>query len=178
MAISSHSRFPFPAPWRPQSTPSLGICCTLHFPAGAAQPGLFCAPLSSQRRPRGAACRHVISTHFCVTSRRPTFACSSTDGRLACLPFLTVTGPAANIHIQAFGWTRISFSLGYTLLLIFKNCLSSENLLATWKRVGLELKPHSSAECNFCRRPLHFEAMSERERSFFSGMSRLVSAQA
>lgn len=53
-----------------------------------------------------------------------------------------------------------------------------ENLLATWKRVGLELRPHSSAECNFCRRPLHFEVMSERERSFFSGMSRLVSAQA
>nr|KAF6473105.1 5'-aminolevulinate synthase 1 [Rousettus aegyptiacus] len=53
-----------------------------------------------------------------------------------------------------------------------------ENLLATWKRVGLELKPHSSAECNFCRRPLHFEVMSEREKSFFSGMSRLVSAQA
>uniref|UniRef100_A0A9L0RHQ3 5-aminolevulinate synthase n=1 Tax=Equus caballus TaxID=9796 RepID=A0A9L0RHQ3_HORSE len=53
-----------------------------------------------------------------------------------------------------------------------------ENLLATWKRVGLELKPHSSAECNFCRRPLHFEVMSEREKSYFSGMSKLVSAQA
>ncbi|KAM5314960.1 5-aminolevulinate synthase, non-specific, mitochondrial isoform 1-T2 [Glossophaga mutica] len=53
-----------------------------------------------------------------------------------------------------------------------------EHLLATWRRVGLELKPHSSAECNFCRRPLHFEAMSERERAFFSGMSKLVSAQA
>lgn len=53
-----------------------------------------------------------------------------------------------------------------------------DNLLATWKRVGLELKPHSSAECNFCRRPLHFEMMSEREKSYFSGMSKLVSAQA
>ncbi|KAF6098459.1 5'-aminolevulinate synthase 1 [Phyllostomus discolor] len=53
-----------------------------------------------------------------------------------------------------------------------------EHLLATWKRVGLELKPHSSAECNFCRRPLHFDAMSERERAFFSGLSKLVSAQA
>ncbi|XP_007174780.1 5-aminolevulinate synthase, non-specific, mitochondrial isoform X2 [Balaenoptera acutorostrata] len=53
-----------------------------------------------------------------------------------------------------------------------------ENLLATWKRVGLELKPHSSAECNFCRRPLHFEVMSEREKSYFFGMSKLVSAQA
>ncbi|XP_060621841.1 5-aminolevulinate synthase, non-specific, mitochondrial [Anolis sagrei] len=53
-----------------------------------------------------------------------------------------------------------------------------EKLLATWKKVGLELKPHSSAECNFCRRPLHFEVMSERERSYFSGMSKLVSATA
>ncbi|XP_007435486.1 5-aminolevulinate synthase, nonspecific, mitochondrial [Python bivittatus] len=53
-----------------------------------------------------------------------------------------------------------------------------ENLLSTWKEVGLELKPHSSAECNFCRRPLHFEVMSERERSYFSGMSKLVSASA
>ncbi|XP_011531780.1 5-aminolevulinate synthase, non-specific, mitochondrial isoform X2 [Homo sapiens] len=53
-----------------------------------------------------------------------------------------------------------------------------ENLLVTWKQVGLELKPHSSAECNFCRRPLHFEVMSEREKSYFSGLSKLVSAQA
>ncbi|XP_005285356.3 5-aminolevulinate synthase, non-specific, mitochondrial isoform X1 [Chrysemys picta bellii] len=53
-----------------------------------------------------------------------------------------------------------------------------ETLMATWKNVGLELKPHSSAECNFCRRPLHFEVMSERERSYFSGMSKLVSASA
>ncbi|KAF7249652.1 5-aminolevulinate synthase, nonspecific, mitochondrial [Varanus komodoensis] len=53
-----------------------------------------------------------------------------------------------------------------------------ENLLATWKEVKLELKPHSSAECNFCRRPLHFEMMSERERSYFDGMSKLVSVVA
>ncbi|XP_053156013.1 5-aminolevulinate synthase, non-specific, mitochondrial [Hemicordylus capensis] len=53
-----------------------------------------------------------------------------------------------------------------------------DKLLATWKATGLELKPHSSAECNFCRRPLHFEVMSERERSYFSGMSKLVSATA
>lgn len=53
-----------------------------------------------------------------------------------------------------------------------------EKLLDTWKQVGLDLKPHSSAECNFCRRPLHFEVMSEREKSYFWGMSKLVSAQA
>ncbi|XP_068951670.1 5-aminolevulinate synthase, non-specific, mitochondrial isoform X1 [Petaurus breviceps papuanus] len=53
-----------------------------------------------------------------------------------------------------------------------------ENLLDTWKFVGLDLKPHSSAECNFCRRPLHFEVMSEREKAYFQGMSKLVSVSA
>ncbi|XP_030064012.1 5-aminolevulinate synthase, non-specific, mitochondrial [Microcaecilia unicolor] len=53
-----------------------------------------------------------------------------------------------------------------------------EKLLLAWQSVGLELKPHSSAECNFCRRPLHFEVMSERERAYFRGLSRLVSASA
>ncbi|KAG8541383.1 hypothetical protein GDO81_029144 [Engystomops pustulosus] len=53
-----------------------------------------------------------------------------------------------------------------------------EKLLITWKELGLDLKPHSSAECNFCRQPLHFEVMSEREKSYFSGLSKLVSASA
>uniref|UniRef100_A0A6Q2XNI1 5-aminolevulinate synthase n=1 Tax=Esox lucius TaxID=8010 RepID=A0A6Q2XNI1_ESOLU len=53
-----------------------------------------------------------------------------------------------------------------------------EKLVQTWKEVGLHLKPHSSGECNFCQQPLHFELMSEREKSYFSGMSRSVSARA
>ncbi|KAM9326305.1 5-aminolevulinate synthase, non-specific, mitochondrial [Gastrophryne carolinensis] len=53
-----------------------------------------------------------------------------------------------------------------------------EKLLQTWKEVDLELKPHSTAECNFCRQPLHFEVMSEREKSYFSGLSKMVSARA
>ncbi|XP_072276516.1 5-aminolevulinate synthase, non-specific, mitochondrial [Pyxicephalus adspersus] len=53
-----------------------------------------------------------------------------------------------------------------------------EKLLITWKEVDLELKPHSTAECNFCRQPLHFEVMSEREKSYFFGLSKLVSARA
>ncbi|KAG7472890.1 hypothetical protein MATL_G00113890 [Megalops atlanticus] len=53
-----------------------------------------------------------------------------------------------------------------------------EKLVGTWKEVGLDLKPHSSAECNFCRQPLHFELMSEREKSYFSGMSQEISATA
>ncbi|XP_034022058.1 5-aminolevulinate synthase, nonspecific, mitochondrial isoform X1 [Thalassophryne amazonica] len=50
-----------------------------------------------------------------------------------------------------------------------------DRLVQTWKEVGLELKPHSSAECNFCQQPLHFEVMSEREKSYFNGLSHLVS---
>ncbi|MCI4390428.1 hypothetical protein PGIGA_G00122810 [Pangasianodon gigas] len=51
-----------------------------------------------------------------------------------------------------------------------------DKLLKAWQEVGLQLKPHSSAECNFCQQPLHFELMSERERSYFSGLSHPVSA--
>ncbi|KAA0708126.1 5-aminolevulinate synthase, nonspecific, mitochondrial [Triplophysa tibetana] len=51
-----------------------------------------------------------------------------------------------------------------------------EKLTQTWKEVGLELKPHSSGECNFCQQPLHFEVMSEREKSYFSGLSHPISA--
>ncbi|KAM6928126.1 5-aminolevulinate synthase, non-specific, mitochondrial [Xenentodon cancila] len=51
-----------------------------------------------------------------------------------------------------------------------------ERLVHTWKEVGLELKPHSSAECTFCQQPLHFEVMSEREKAYFSGLSHPISA--
>ncbi|KAF3690041.1 5-aminolevulinate synthase, nonspecific, mitochondrial [Channa argus] len=51
-----------------------------------------------------------------------------------------------------------------------------ERLVQTWKEVGLDLRPHSSAECTFCQQPLHFELMSEREKSYFSGLSHLISA--
>ncbi|XP_069547014.1 5-aminolevulinate synthase, non-specific, mitochondrial [Brachyistius frenatus] len=53
-----------------------------------------------------------------------------------------------------------------------------ERLVHTWKEVGLELKPHSSAECTFCQQPLHFELMSEREKSYFTGLSHPISAHA
>ncbi|XP_047439731.1 5-aminolevulinate synthase, nonspecific, mitochondrial [Mugil cephalus] len=51
-----------------------------------------------------------------------------------------------------------------------------DKLVHTWKEVGLDLKPHSSAECTFCQQPLHFELMSEREKSYFSGLSHPISA--
>lgn len=43
--------------------------------------------------------------------------------------------------------------------------LSTEHLVKAWKEVGLELKLHSSRECNFYQQPLDFELMTERERS-------------
>ncbi|KAM4563577.1 5-aminolevulinate synthase, non-specific, mitochondrial-like [Odontesthes bonariensis] len=53
-----------------------------------------------------------------------------------------------------------------------------DRLVKTWKEAGLELKPHSSAECNFCQQPLHFELMSEREKAYFKGLSHMISAVA
>lgn len=48
--------------------------------------------------------------------------------------------------------------------------LPSEKLLAAWTEVGLPLQDVSIAACNFCRRPVHFELMSEWERSYFGNM--------
>ncbi|XP_028923560.1 5-aminolevulinate synthase, erythroid-specific, mitochondrial [Ornithorhynchus anatinus] len=45
-----------------------------------------------------------------------------------------------------------------------------EKLLEAWEEVGLPLREPSSAECNFCRRPVHFDLMSEWERSYFGNM--------
>lgn len=56
--------------------------------------------------------------------------------------------------------------------------LSADCLVKTWREVGLELRPHSSAECDFCQQPLHFQLMSEREKSYFTGLRHTVSAEA
>uniref|UniRef100_A0A8C5PMC6 5-aminolevulinate synthase n=1 Tax=Leptobrachium leishanense TaxID=445787 RepID=A0A8C5PMC6_9ANUR len=45
-----------------------------------------------------------------------------------------------------------------------------ESLVKTWKDVGMPLQLPSSAECNFCHRPLHFDLMSEWERTYFGNM--------
>lgn len=52
--------------------------------------------------------------------------------------------------------------------------VSTDRLAKTWKEAGLELRPHSSAECNFCQQPLHFELMNEREKSYFTGLSHMI----
>ncbi|XP_027622110.1 5-aminolevulinate synthase, erythroid-specific, mitochondrial isoform X3 [Tupaia chinensis] len=45
-----------------------------------------------------------------------------------------------------------------------------EKLLVAWTEVGLPLQDVSVAACNFCHRPVHFELMSEWERSYFGNM--------
>ncbi|KAG7257037.1 hypothetical protein CRUP_014864 [Coryphaenoides rupestris] len=53
-----------------------------------------------------------------------------------------------------------------------------ECLVRTWQEVGLHLRPRASAQCDLCTRPLHFDLMSERERSYFQGLSHTVAATA
>lgn len=55
---------------------------------------------------------------------------------------------------------------------------STGRLVETWEEVGLQLRPRASAECHFCQQPLHFETMSERERSFFAGLGHVIPAVA
>nr|XP_012422912.1 PREDICTED: 5-aminolevulinate synthase, erythroid-specific, mitochondrial isoform X3 [Odobenus rosmarus divergens] len=45
-----------------------------------------------------------------------------------------------------------------------------QKLLVAWTEVELPLQDVSMAACNFCHRPVHFELMSEWERSYFGNM--------
>ncbi|XP_061908685.1 5-aminolevulinate synthase, non-specific, mitochondrial-like [Entelurus aequoreus] len=87
-----------------------------------------------------------------------------------------------NIYVQAINYPTVA--KGEELLRVaptphhtpkmmydFVDCL-----LKTWTEVGLQLQAHSSAECTFCQQPLHVGLMSEREMSYFTGLSHVVSA--
>nr|XP_046253385.1 5-aminolevulinate synthase, nonspecific, mitochondrial-like [Scatophagus argus] len=86
-----------------------------------------------------------------------------------------------NIYIQAINYPtvakgeellRIAPTPHHTPQMMFHFV---DKLVRTWKEVGLELRPHSSAECDFCQQPLHFALMSEREKSYFTGLSHMTS---
>ncbi|KAG8002553.1 5-aminolevulinate synthase [Nibea albiflora] len=89
-----------------------------------------------------------------------------------------------NIYVQAINYPTVA--KGEELLRIAPTPLHTPQmmfyfvdcLVKTWKEVGLELRPHSSAECDFCQQPLHFELMSEREKSYFTGLSHMIPAVA
>ncbi|XP_071369251.1 5-aminolevulinate synthase, erythroid-specific, mitochondrial-like [Centroberyx affinis] len=45
-----------------------------------------------------------------------------------------------------------------------------EKLVEVWKEAGLLLSSPAMASCTFCHRPLHFDLMSEWEKSYFGNM--------
>ncbi|XP_061537769.1 5-aminolevulinate synthase, erythroid-specific, mitochondrial isoform X2 [Phycodurus eques] len=45
-----------------------------------------------------------------------------------------------------------------------------EKLVDVWQEVGLKLTNPTAASCKFCDRPLHFDLMSEWEKSYFGNM--------
>lgn len=48
--------------------------------------------------------------------------------------------------------------------------LLADKLVEVWQEAGLPLKNPTAASCTFCDRPLHFDLMSEWERSYFGNM--------
>ncbi|KAK5923951.1 hypothetical protein CgunFtcFv8_000876 [Champsocephalus gunnari] len=89
-----------------------------------------------------------------------------------------------NIYVQAINYPTVA--KGEELLRIAPTPYHTpqmmfyfvDRLVKTWKEVGMELRLHSSAECDFCQQPLHLELMSEREKSYFTGLSHMISAVA
>uniref|UniRef100_A0A671X616 5-aminolevulinate synthase n=2 Tax=Sparus aurata TaxID=8175 RepID=A0A671X616_SPAAU len=45
-----------------------------------------------------------------------------------------------------------------------------DKLVGVWQEAGLQLNTPSVASCTFCDRPLHFDLMSEWEKSYFGNM--------
>ncbi|KAM9855882.1 5-aminolevulinate synthase, erythroid-specific, mitochondrial isoform 1-T2 [Aulostomus maculatus] len=45
-----------------------------------------------------------------------------------------------------------------------------DKLVDVWQEVGLKLNTPATASCTFCDRPLHFDLMSEWEKSYFGNM--------
>lgn len=46
----------------------------------------------------------------------------------------------------------------------------TDKLVEVWQEAGLPLLNPAAASCTFCDRPLHFDLMSEWERSYFGNM--------
>lgn len=46
----------------------------------------------------------------------------------------------------------------------------TDKLVEVWQEAGLLLNSPATASCTFCDRPLHFDLMSEWEKSYFGNM--------
>ncbi|XP_029974087.1 5-aminolevulinate synthase, erythroid-specific, mitochondrial isoform X2 [Salarias fasciatus] len=81
-----------------------------------------------------------------------------------------------NIYVQAINYPTVA--RGEELLRLAPSPHHSpdmmeyfvEKLLEVWQEAGLPLNSLATASCTFCDRPLHFDLMSEWEKSYFGNM--------
>ncbi|CAN9515680.1 unnamed protein product [Ophioblennius macclurei] len=81
-----------------------------------------------------------------------------------------------NIYVQAINYPTVA--RGEELLRLAPSPHHSpdmmeyfvDKLLEVWQEAGLPLNSLATASCNFCDRPLHFDLMSEWEKSYFGNM--------
>ncbi|XP_026187375.1 5-aminolevulinate synthase, erythroid-specific, mitochondrial-like [Mastacembelus armatus] len=81
-----------------------------------------------------------------------------------------------NIYVQAINYPTVA--RGEELLRLAPSPHHSpammeyfvEKLVEVWQEAGLLLNSPATASCNFCDRPLHFDLMSEWEKSYFGTM--------
>ncbi|KAL2103683.1 hypothetical protein ACEWY4_000551 [Coilia grayii] len=89
-----------------------------------------------------------------------------------------------NIYVQAINYPTVA--RGQELLRLAPSPFHepammdffTERLLEVWKEVGLPLNSPATASCSFCDRPLHFDLMSEWEKSYFGTMEQYITVSA
>lgn len=50
------------------------------------------------------------------------------------------------------------------------NVSFADKLVEVWQEAGLFLNSPATASCTFCARPVHFDLMSDWEKSYFGNM--------